>query len=80
MCFKHLVTAEDISTWLILHRIRFSKTLLNKILNSHGEVFANPYRIAAAEFAILTTEGPLLTYLVAGGGHNFAAVRTYSAT
>lgn len=57
-----LVTTEVISTQLILHRIGFSKTLLNKIPNSHGEVFANPCRIAAAEFAILTTEEPLLTY------------------
>lgn len=43
MSLIHLITAEDISPWLILHRMRFPKTLLNKILNSHGEVFAIPY-------------------------------------
>lgn len=42
--------------------------------------FANPCQIAAAEFAILTTEGPLLTFYSSRRGDNFAAVGTYSAT
>lgn len=65
------ITTEVISTEYILHRIGFWKTLLNKIPNSHREVFANPCRIAAAEFAILTTEGPLLTFYSSRRGRSF---------